>query len=96
MIKILNCKNKNYINKLETLLNNRRKEKTNETKIVSKIIKDIKKREFIKFKVKSKHMDIIERKYIGSFLFPYLSPIPAKNGFEKSLINTEHDKIMAI
>jgi len=58
--------------------------------------KDIKKREFMKLREKSKNMVIIERKNIGSLLSPYLSPIPAKKGFEKSFIKTEHDRIIAI
>ena len=43
MIKILNCNNKNYINKLIKFLDRRRVEKNNDTKVVSKIIKDVKK-----------------------------------------------------
>ena len=43
MIKVLNCNNKNYINKLITFLNLRRSGKKIDTKIVAKIIQDIKK-----------------------------------------------------
>ena len=46
MIKILNCNNKNYINKLIKFLDRRRVEKNNDTKVVSKIIKDVKKNKF--------------------------------------------------
>ena len=43
MIRILNCKNKNYKKKLVDLLNIRRSRKSINTSIVSKILKDIKK-----------------------------------------------------
>ena len=43
MIKIINCSNKNYINNLRSLLKLRRAEKNSNMKIVSKIIRDIKK-----------------------------------------------------
>ena len=43
MIKILNCKNRNYLNKLEVFLNKRRSRKETNAKIVNKILKDIKK-----------------------------------------------------
>lgn len=43
MIKIINCKNKNYLRQLQTILNSRWSIKNNKSKIVSKIIKDIKK-----------------------------------------------------
>ena len=43
MIKILNCKNKNYKNKLIEFLEIRRSRKSMNTSIVSKILKDIKK-----------------------------------------------------
>ena len=43
MIKILNCKNKNYIKKLIDFLEKRRSRKSINTKIVSEILKDIKK-----------------------------------------------------
>ena len=43
MIKIINCKNKNYIKKLKFFLENRRSGKVIDTSIVPKIIKDIKK-----------------------------------------------------
>ena len=46
MIKIINCTNKNYINKLRSLLELRRVEKKNNIKIVDKILKDIKKNKF--------------------------------------------------
>jgi len=43
MIKIINCSNKNNINKLRSFLELRRAEKGNNLKIVDKIIKDVKK-----------------------------------------------------
>ncbi len=43
MIKLINCKNKNYKNKLKFFLDKRRSGKIVDTSIVSKIIKDIKK-----------------------------------------------------
>ena len=43
MIKVINCKNKNYKNKLKIFLDRRRSGKIIDTSIVSKIIKDIKK-----------------------------------------------------
>ena len=43
MIKLINCKNKNYKNKLKLFLDRRRSGKIVDTSIVSKIIKDIKK-----------------------------------------------------
>ena len=43
MIKIINCKNKNYKNKLKFFLEKRRSGKIIDTSVVSKIIKDIKK-----------------------------------------------------
>ena len=43
MIKILNCKNKNFSKKLTIFLNARRYGKQNDTKIVNQIIKDVKK-----------------------------------------------------
>ena len=43
MIKIINCNNKNYKKKLISLLEKRRSGKENVSKIVSKILKDIKK-----------------------------------------------------
>ena len=46
MIKVLNCNSKNYINKLIKFLNLRRVDKNVDAKIVSKIIKDIKKNKF--------------------------------------------------
>ena len=46
MIKVINCNNKNYINKLIKFLNLRRNEKNLDTKIVSKILKDVKKNKF--------------------------------------------------
>ena len=46
MIKVLNCNSKNYINKLIKFLNLRRIDKNVDTKIVSKILKDIKKNKF--------------------------------------------------
>ena len=45
-IKVINCKNKNYINKLKIFLDRRRSGKIIDTSIVSKIIKDIKKNKF--------------------------------------------------
>ena len=46
MIKVIDCKNPSYINKLIEFLNSRRNEKSVDTKIVSKILKDIKKNKF--------------------------------------------------
>ncbi len=46
MIKVINCNNKNYISKLIKFLNLRRNEKNVDTKIVSKILKDVKKNKF--------------------------------------------------
>jgi len=46
MIKVLYCNNKNYINKLTNFLNLRRVDKNVDTKIVSKIIKDVEKNKF--------------------------------------------------
>ena len=46
MIKVLNCNNKNYINKLTKFLNLRRIGKNVDIKIVSKILKDVKKNKF--------------------------------------------------
>ena len=43
MLKIINCINKNYKNKLKIFLDRRKLGKTIDTSIVSKIIKDIKK-----------------------------------------------------
>ena len=43
MIKILSCKNKNYLTKLIDFLDKRRSGKEIDTKIVTKILKDIKK-----------------------------------------------------
>ena len=45
-MKVLNCNSKNYINKLVKFLNFRRVDKNVDTKIVSKILKDIKKNKF--------------------------------------------------
>ena len=44
MIKIINCNRNNYKKKLITLLEKRRSGKENVSKIVSKILKDIKKK----------------------------------------------------
>ena len=46
MIKVLNCKSKNYINRLIKFLNLRRVDKNVDTKLVSKILKDVKKNKF--------------------------------------------------
>tara|TARA_B100001250_G_scaffold363135_1_gene342308 strand:+ start:1047 stop:2312 length:1266 start_codon:yes stop_codon:yes gene_type:complete len=43
MIKVLNCRNKNYLKKLINFLDKRRIDKEIHTKVVSKILKDIKK-----------------------------------------------------
>ena len=43
MIKILKCKKKNFLNQLSTFLNKRRSGKKNDTKVVNKIISDVKK-----------------------------------------------------
>jgi len=55
MIKILSCKNKNYLTKLSDFLNKRRSEKNIDTSIVLKILSDIKKNKLkavIKFEKK--------------------------------------------
>ena len=46
MIKVINCRSKNYKNKLKDFLDKRRSGKNIDTSIVSKIIKDIKKNKF--------------------------------------------------
>ena len=46
MIKVLNCKNKNYLKKLISFLETRRSRKSVDTNIVSKILKDVKKNKF--------------------------------------------------
>ena len=46
MIKVINCKNKNYKKKLNIFLNKRRSGKIVDTSIVSKILKDIKKNKY--------------------------------------------------
>jgi len=46
MIKVINCKNKNFKNKLKFFLDRRRSGKIIDTSIVNKIIKDIKKNKF--------------------------------------------------
>ena len=46
MIKVINCNNKNYINKIINFLNKRRNTKNVDIKIVSKILNDIKKNKF--------------------------------------------------
>ena len=46
MIKILDCKNKNYISKLYAILEKRRSGRKVNTNIVSKIVKDVKKNKF--------------------------------------------------
>ena len=46
MMKVLNCKGKNYINKLVKFLNFRRVDKNIDIKIVLKILKDVKKNKF--------------------------------------------------
>ena len=43
MIKVINSNNKNYLNKLNSLLEKRRSGKKIDTQIVTKILKDIKK-----------------------------------------------------
>ena len=43
MIKIISCKNKNYLTKIKVFLDKRRFRKEADTKVVSKILKDIKK-----------------------------------------------------
>ena len=44
MIKVINSNNKNYLNKLNSLLEKRRSGKKIDTQIVTKILKDIKKK----------------------------------------------------
>ena len=46
MIKVINCNNKNYINKIINFLNKRRNTKNVDIKIVSKILNDVKKNKF--------------------------------------------------
>jgi len=46
MIKVLNCNSRNYINKLVKFLNLRRIDKNVDTKLVSNILKDVKKNKF--------------------------------------------------
>ena len=46
MIKIINCSNKNNINKLRSILESRRVEKNSNIKIIDKILQDIKKNKF--------------------------------------------------
>ena len=46
MIKILSCKNKNYLTKLSEFLDKRRSEKTIDTSIVKKILRNIRKNKF--------------------------------------------------
>ena len=46
MIKVLNCNSKNSINRLIKFLNLRRVEKNVDAKLVSKILKDVKKNKF--------------------------------------------------
>ena len=62
MIKVIKCNNKNYINKLNIFLEKRREEKSKDTKIVKKILKDVKKNKvkaLIKYEIKfSKNRDI--------------------------------------
>ena len=55
MIKIFECNDKNYLNKLTNFLDKRRNEKNNNKKKVSLILKDIKKnkiKSFIKYEKK--------------------------------------------
>ena len=44
MIKIFECKDKNYLNKLTVFLDKRRNDKNNNSKKVSLILRDIKKK----------------------------------------------------
>ena len=43
MIKILNCNKKNYLNNLVNFLDKRRSKKNDQSKIIVKIVKDVKK-----------------------------------------------------
>ena len=56
MIKVINCKNKNYKNKLKLFLDRRRYGKIVDTSIVSNIIKDIKKNKLKKIGVNIKRL----------------------------------------
>ena len=62
MIKILNCNKKNYLNNLVNFLDKRRSKKNDQSKIIVKIVKDVKKNKFkalIKYEKKfSKNKDI--------------------------------------
>ena len=62
MIKILNCNKKNYLNNLINFLDKRRSKKSDQSKIIVKIVKDVKKNKFkalIKYEKKfSKNKDI--------------------------------------
>ena len=62
MIKVINCNNKNYINKIINFLNKRRNTKNVDIKIVSKILNDVKKNKFkavLKYEKKfSKNLEI--------------------------------------
>ena len=62
MIRVLNCNSKNYINKVIKFLNLRRIDKNVDIKIVSKILKDVKKNKFkavLKYEKKfSKNLEI--------------------------------------
>ena len=62
MIKILNCNNKKYLNNLINFLDKRRSKKKDQSKIIVKIVKDIKKNKFkalIKYEKKfSRNKDI--------------------------------------
>ena len=56
MLKIINCKNENYKNKLKIFLDKRRSGKIVDTSIVYKIIKDIKKNKLRKIGVNIKRL----------------------------------------
>jgi len=66
MIKVISCKNKNYIKKLKSFLDRRRSGENSDTSIVPKILKDIKKnktRALLKYEKKfSKNRNIIPNK----------------------------------
>ena len=65
MIKVINCRSKNYKNKLKDFLDKRRSGKNTDTSIVNKILKEIKKdrlkalikyeKKFSKIKKSSQH-----------------------------------------
>ena len=80
MIKILNCKNKNYKKKLIEFLEIRRSRKSIDTSIVSKILNDVKKNKLkavIKYEKRfSKNSKIYASKQEVNSCLLYTSPSP--------------------